>query len=293
MSRRLPAVVVVAHDKPRHFHRLMAAIDPLPAFVHIDANTPSDIHAQMIDGLCGNVTLLPRLHAGWARYEVLQAELSGYRAALESTDAEHVILLTGADYPLASVAAITEYFTQNEGRSFVEVDPVPRAAWGRTGGADRFWFRQWPWGKRRMVLPVPRRVPAGVQRAGGSQSKVLCRAHAQYVLDLLDERPDLWRYFRRCWTPDEVTIHSLLLSKALGGPDQVFESRDQPLWFMDWGEEPTPSPHWLTTAHFPGIRDARTRPDRPALFARKLSDDSADLTDLIDSELRTIPIPTV
>lgn len=288
-----PVVVVVAHDNPVHFHRLMAAIHPLRTFVHIDASTPADTHARMTEGLPDTVSLLPRLSAGWARYEVLQAELNGYRAALGSTDAEHLIMLTGTDYPLASASAIAEFLSQHVNQSFAEIHPVPRPGWGPTGGADRFWFRQWPWRRHRLVLPIPRRVPQGVVRATGSQLKILSRAHAQYVIEVLDRRPDLLRYFRRCWIPDELVIPSLLISKSLGGPFQTAKEAGPYLWFMDWGDPPSKSPLWLRSDHMQQLTAARDRPQYPALFARKFSDDSGDLLKLIDAELRAVPGPPV
>ena len=89
------AVVLIAHDKPRHLARLVAALDGLPIFLHVDRNTPDELFHAMTDDLPDRVRLLPRLDAGWARFEVLAAELSGYRAAYQETDAEHIILGTG------------------------------------------------------------------------------------------------------------------------------------------------------------------------------------------------------
>lgn len=291
MPSRLPAAIVVAHDKPQHFRELIAALQPIPSFVHIDANTPEHVFVEMIQDLPETVTLLPRLHAGWARSEVLEAELAGYRAALRATDAEHFILLTGADYPLASVSAISEYLSHHDGRSFVEIHPIPRPGWGRTGGADRFWFRQWPWRHHRIAIPIPRRSPVDVIRGAGSQSKILCRSDAEYIDRILEERPDLWGYFRRCWTPDEVTIQSLLSSTKLGSGWDGVTSHKPPPWYIDWGTTPARNPRWLTKEDFPLLQAARFRKHQPVLFARKLSDTSTELLSLIDSELRTAPAP--
>ena len=44
--------------------------------------------------------LLPRISSGWASFGLVEAELAGYRAACAETEAHHVVLMTGADYPL-------------------------------------------------------------------------------------------------------------------------------------------------------------------------------------------------
>ena len=45
------AVVILAHDKPGHLHRLVNALDGLPVFLHIDAGTSPKMHKEMTDGL--------------------------------------------------------------------------------------------------------------------------------------------------------------------------------------------------------------------------------------------------
>jgi len=284
-SAGLPAVVLVAHDKPRHLRRLLAALAPLPVFLHIDANTGDALHEQMTADLGPHVRLQPRLAAGWARFEVLQAELDGYRAALAQTDAEHVILATGADYPLASVEAIVSQLAVHPERSYAEVIPLPIPEWGPLRGYDRFLFRSRPWRGHRLALPVPRRLPRGLRPTGGAQTKILTRRHAQLVLDVLDDRPELVRWFRRCWTPDEVTIPTLLRS-GLGAEWAAQISTGPHPWYIDWGNVPAKNPRWLGMGDLEPLRRAASRPDVPALFARKFAEDSDDLVAAVDTQLR-------
>ncbi len=282
----LPAVVLVAHDKPRHLHRLLAALSPLPVFLHVDANTGDALYAKMTAGLGDNVRLQPRLAAGWARFEVVQAELEGYRAALAQTDAEHIILATGADYPLADVASIVAWLAAHPGRSYAEVNPLPIQGWGLMRGYDRFLFRSRPWRGRRLAWPVPRRPPRDLRLSGGAQTKILTRRHAQLILDVLDDRPELVRWFRRSWTPDEVLIPTLLLTEHLGAHWSEQGSPGPHPWFIDWGDKPAKNPRWLGMGHFEALRQAADRSDVPALFARKFADESDVLVAAVDEQLR-------
>lgn len=278
-------MVLIAHDKPRHLRRLVESLAPLRIFLHIDANTDPALHAQMVEGLPERVVQLTRLSAGWARREVLDAELLGYRAALAQTDAEHIIVLTGACYPLVSMALLTEQLADHPGSSFVEAEPLPYPEWGPLGGWDRFLlWRQWPWHRRRVVVPLPRRVPHGVRPAGGAQTKIICRDDAEFVLCTLDSRPDLARFFRRCWTPDEVTVQSLLRSTRLGASTGELEHHP---WHIDWGDGGVANPRELAEADFHLIVRAAHRHQPSAWFARKFTDDSGALLDRIDAELRT------
>lgn len=282
----LPAVVLVAHDKPRQLRRLLAALAPLPVFLHIDANTGDELYRQMIAGLGDHVRLQPRLAAGWARFEVVQAELEGYRAALAQTDAGHVILATGADYPLVSVETITERLAATPDCSYAEALPLPIGEWGPLRGYDRFLFASRPWRGHRLAWPVPRRWPRGLRLAGGAQTKILSRRHAQLILDVLDDRPELLRWFRRCWTPDEVLIPTLLLSEQFDARWAEQGSSNPHPWYIDWGKVPAKNPRWLGLGDLEMLRSAADRPDVPALFARKFAEDSDELVAAVDAQLR-------
>lgn len=281
-----PAAVVIAHDKPRQLRRLIDAIDPMPVFLHVDANTPAALYEQMTADLPERVRLLPRQRCGWATYGVLAAELQGYRAALEHTDAAHIALLSGADYPLASTRHIEAALAARAGRSFVEFFRLPQRRWPPLAGYDRFYFRNWPWRRRRLLLPIPRRVPAGLRPAGGSPSKILARGHAERLLAVLDARPEIERFFRRAWAPDEVLVPTVLTSPAVSPGWENEVAGSAPAFFIDWGVIPKKNPPWLGPADFDRIAQAARRTDSPALFARKFADDADEITGRIDAELR-------
>lgn len=281
-----PAVVILAHDKARHLHRLIAALAPLPTFVHVDANTGAGLYDEMVAGLPAHVTLLPRNRAGWAQWGLLEAELTGYRVALEQTQADHIIFMTGADFPLVSADRLAKFLAAHPDRSFAEVEPLPRAEWGLGRGYDRFLLRNWAWRRRRLAAPWLRLVPRGLRLSGGSQVKILTRRHAGIVVDVLDHRPDLVKFFKGCWIPDEVVIPTLLLSEGFEARWAKEGTSLPHLWYIDWGPRGTKSPRWLDMSDMPAIRAAAERPDLPALFARKFSDDSADLVNAIDLQLR-------
>lgn len=284
---------MVAHDNPAQLHRLIEAVAPLPVFLHVDGSTPDELHAEMTDGLDrSRVRFLPRLRAGWARYEVLAAELTGYRVALAETDAEHLILLTGTDHPLVSTDTLIEVLGGHQDQSFGDIFPLPASHWGPLNGYDRFIVPQFPWRKHRLALPIPRRIPRGLVPAGGSQSKILCRRHAELVLRVLREHPRLRGFFRRCWTPDEVAIPSILMSPEFGGHWFDESVPGGPVFHIDWGNEPgrkpNKSPRWLDQTDLPVLADAAHRPGVPVLFARKFDDAAAEVVARIDAEQRGV-----
>ena len=282
------AVVILAHDKPGHLHRLVRALDGLPVFLHIDAGTSPGMHSEMTDGLPQRVRLLPRISSGWASFGLVEAELAGYRAACSETEAHHVVLMTGADYPLVNARTLVNRMSRFlRDRSWVDVQPLPINDWGPMRGYDRFVFRNRPENRRRIWSPRPRRWPRGIRPAGGSQLKVLARRHAELLLGIVDSRPDIVDYFRTVWVPDETMIPTLLASPEFGVRRESYHHEGN-AWYIDWGERPSPNPRWLDETDLPALRAARTRDVSPALFARKFREDSA-LLDRIEQDLWPLP----
>ncbi|SDT19605.1 Core-2/I-Branching enzyme [Friedmanniella luteola] len=281
------ACVVLAHADPRHVRRLVAALDPFPVFLHCDISAPEAVFAEMTSDLPARCRVLPRMRTGWARWENVAAELEGYRAAL-ATEATHVAVLTGSDYPLASTDEIDALLARHPGRSFARYHPLPYDQWGRSGGMDRLRYRHWVRGKRMLRLPVPRRLPRGLTFAGGSQLKVLAREHAAAVLEVADRRADLVRFFRRSWIADESFVGTVLSTPSLV-PGWDREHVASWLWYIGWDGSRRKSPPWLGREDWPALeRHARSSEGGVhPVFARKFSSDQdTGVLDLIDRELR-------
>jgi hypothetical protein len=279
------ACIVLAHEDPRHVRRLVEALDPFPVFLHCDARTPESVFRAMTDGLPERVRVLPRIRTGWAKWENVAAEVAGYRAALAETDASHVAVLTGSDYPLANATEIQDLLEAHREESFIDARPLPHPAWGRDGGTSRIRFPHWAWRKHMLRVPLPRRVPRDVVFAGGSQLKVLARHHAEAVVEVVDSRPDLVRFWKRVWIADETFVPSVLRSPALV-PDFAEEHVPHALWWIGWDGTAQKSPPWLGTADAGRLLERRTEPDAQPqhVFARKFSTEiSSDLLDVIDA----------
>ncbi|SFT34189.1 Core-2/I-Branching enzyme [Geodermatophilus amargosae] len=262
------ACVVLAHTAPDQVRRLVTALDPFPVFLHCDVRTPREAFRRMTEDLPARVTVMPRRRTGWGGWEMVAAELDGYRAALETT-ASHVAVLTGTDYPLMSSRAITEYLATVPGRSVTASQPLPLPQWGHGGGFWRLRFRFRAWRQHMLVLPVPRRVPRGVVIAGGSQLKLLAREDVAAVIRTVDARPDLVRFWRSTWIPDETFVYSVLHTPEFA-PHFLERRVMGSAWYIKWDGAPRKSPPWLTSADLPEL--ARHRDGAvPTIFARKFS----------------------
>lgn len=282
------ACVVLAHQDPQQVQRLVAALDPFPVFLHCDSRTPSDVYAAMVEGLPARCVVMPRIRTGWARWENVAAELAGYRAAIETTRATHVALLSGTDYPVAGPTEIRAALAALGPRSAAQVHPLPNPEWGRSGGFDRLRFRHWAVGKRMLRLPIPRRLPEDVVLAGGSQMKLLSRHHVEALLQATDQEPELMRFWRRSWVADETFVPSILSTPRFVPDWKDAHVPDKP-WLIGWAPGRQKSPMWLVSEFAEGLETYRSKAAAtglPALFARKFSTDrSSGLLDAIDARI--------
>jgi hypothetical protein len=199
-----------------------------------------------------------------------------------------VALLTGSDYPLAPTERIREALAEIPGRSVARFHRLPYREWGPLGGYPRLLFPHGVFRRHMLRLPVPRWLPQGIRFSGGSQLKILARHHARAVLAVHDTRPDLVRFWRRTWIPDETFVGSVLSTPHLV-PDWEENHLDTSWWYIGWNSTRQKSPPWLTAADLPTLRSARHEPvDGVAkLFARKFSTGvDTRVLDAVDRSLR-------
>lgn len=285
------ACVVFAHADPVQVRRLIAALAPFPVYLHCDSRATEADFAAMTDGLPAHRIVEPRQACEWAQWGLVAAEISALRQALATSSAEHFMVMTGSDYPLAPTGEIERLLAPVRGKSVAQFGPMPRPNWGSSGGLARLKYRHYGWRKHMIRVPVARSLPKGIVPAGGGQQKILSRRHAETIVRVHDSRPDLVRFWRRSWSSDETFIPTILLSPQFG-IDWAAESVDSQAWWIGWDGVRRKSPPVLGSEHFDRLRDGRFPADRsalPKLFARKFTTDvSADVLDRIDGELRSL-----
>jgi len=282
------ACVILAHADPEQVKRLIDALDPFPVFLHVDARTPDDVFKAMTTGLPARCMLIERVATGWATWGAVEAELRGYRAALDSTDATHIALLSGSDYPLASTSEIRKLLHDHPRDSFTGVFPLPFSQWGRSGGFSRLRYRHWAFGKRMLRLPIPRALPRDITFAGGPSNKVLSREHAEIVVRAADEHPELVRFWKRTWSSDETFVYSILSTPRFA-PRFFEENVPENLWWIAWSEVRRKSPPWLGAESIDRLlaRKVWSGQAMESVFARKFSTvESGAALDAIDGERR-------
>ncbi len=261
--------IVLAHTRPAQVRRLLARLAPLggTTYLHVDAPEPQRFAGD------ADVELLRSRPAPWGSFGLVEATLDGLRASVERGTASHVVLLSGADYPIKPAEAIAGFFAERPDESFMEAEPLPRATWLH-GGLPRINR----WHLRRVSLPpvrvMPRRTfrrfPDGVTPYGGSQWWAMSRACAEQIVRFDAERPDVRAFFRRTLLPDELFFQTVVMSSP-----QADLVRQGGVHYLDWADGAHPAT--LTLDDVPALERS------PMLFARKFEDEA--VLDAVDKLL--------
>lgn len=249
-------------------------------YVHVDKKT-DDAEYGVLERTCAGrpgVHLLERHVCHWGGFGHVRATLKGIDALLASgSDFEHVVLLTGQDYPIKPQAEIERFFAGHRGTSFMAYNELPSEWWSPRGGLDRIEYRHSRWRWHHLRLPWKRRFPAGLTAYGGGAYWNLSRACVEYVARFVRSRPDVLDFFQHVDIPDETFFQTVLMSSELAG--SVVNDN---LRYIDWTRGPRPA--CLVAGDLPALRAS------PKLFARKFDVfHDAEIFDLVDAELLQEP----
>jgi Core-2/I-Branching enzyme len=279
------AFIVLAHRQPRQVLRLIGRLGPAPVFLHVDAGAQPDVHRDLLAHAdrYPSLKFLPRARSAWASWGIVEATLSGLRAA-HGLSVDHAVVLSGQDYPLVRASEISAFSRAHRDQSFVASWELPWSPWGADGGMERIRYWHHPIRGRRFRVPVPRRFPSGVKPYGGSTYFMLSRTAMGDVLEFVKRRPDVARFYRHVWIPDEMFIPTALLNSQSRG-----SVVDENLWYMDWPPAGAKHPKVLRSSDAAPLLAASGKESsaggraRAKLFARKFDAEvDASILDVLD-----------
>jgi hypothetical protein len=274
------AFLLLAHKNPEGVAaqaRLLASQGDAVA-IHYDGNAPAADFARLRAAVAGQprIAIAPRVRCGWGEWSLVAATLAMARTALRAFPrASHFYMVSGDCLPIKPRAHIAACLAAS-GHDYIEHHDFFESDWIRTGlKEERLVYRHYVNERARKALfyrmlevqkrlGLRRALPQGLRILIGSQWWVLRRATLERVLGLIAERPDIVRFFRRTWIPDETFFQTLVLHVT---PRAEVENRTLTfLAFSDYG-----MPLVLHDDHA-GLLEAEEQ-----FFARKIAPGAAAL----------------
>lgn len=275
------AYVIRAHHRPAQLARLVDRLSTGDAsfYVHVDARASQAAYDDMRQRLGGrdDVRWTPRVKSYYGGFSFVRSQLSGL-GAVEPVP-EHVVLLSGQDYPLMPAVEIEQTLRARAGESLLEHFRIPaHDRWpDENGGLDRiryFHLERLRYRTRTLRLPfITRPFPDGLEPYGGSTWGVLSAGAVRTVLAFPETRPDAFRFFEHVRMPDEIFLQTVLLNSPERG-----RVANESVHYVEWpgGAHPTT----FGREDLPRLAASRK------LFARKFDvEHDAEILDLIDREL--------
>ena len=219
-----------------------------------------------------------RVKCGWGEWSLVDATLQALKAAIDAfPKATHFYMLSGDCMPIKT-AAYAHDFIEERDVDFIECHDFFESDWIKTGFKEerliyRHWFNERSQAKLfyasfnlQQKLGLTRKVPKDIQVMIGSQWWCLRRQTVEAILDLIVERPEILRFFRTTWIPDETFFQTLVRHVV---PENEIDNRTLTfLMFSDYG---------MPVSFYNDHYDLLLAQDY--LFARKISPEALELKD--------------
>ncbi len=275
------AYILLCHKDPdgviAQAERLTAAGDFLA--IHFDARAATRDFDKIRAALATNPAVTfaqKRLKCGWGGWSLVGATILAVQAAVEAFPrATHFYMLSGDCMP-TKTAEYARDFLDCHDVDYIESFDFFASDWIKTGiREERLIYRHWFNERTQKALfygamtlqrrlGVERKVPADIQMQIGSQWWCLRRRTVEWVLEFSQKRPDIMRFFRTTWIPDETFFQTIVRHLV---PEAEIRSRTLTfLMFTDYG---------MPLTFYNDQYDLLISQDY--LFARKISPDAIDL----------------
>lgn len=286
----MKAYVILAHKNAAQLCRLVKTLNDGRSvfFIHVDGR--SDIRQfEPVSQFGTVINLVPRVKTGWAEFGLVEAVLNGLLAVRDhGRRFEHVILLSGQDYPIKSNDYINEFLACNNNKIFIENFRLPNfEKWKPNGGMYRVnkYFLGFKAHQRCLakaanavagIIPfLQRKQYNDMKPYAGSMWWSISMYAVNYILDFVNAHPRYLSFHRYTFAPDEVFFQSILLN---AGDERIAGSIvNDDKRFIKWKNISSAHPEILTRKDVDGMLQS------DALFARKFDiAQDAEVFDLID-----------
>lgn len=276
------AHLILAHTSPEQLARLIRALEYKDhwIFVHLDKKAELSEFLPLTASL-HVVFISERVHVEWGAYSVVEATICGFRAIVNSGEHfDYVNLMSGEDYPLKPPPKVHQFFEDNAGKNFMSfesiffewTEAIPRL---RKYHLTNYQFPGRYLSQKLLNFMLPqRKMPQGLELMGRSQWMSLTLEVVRYILQFMDSRPEVVRFFTFTWAPDEIIFQTILFNSPFR-----FSLVNDNLRYIDWSER-LPSPKVLVSGDFKALRAS------DKLYARKFDlAKSSEILDRIDREM--------
>lgn len=291
------AYLILAHNNPEHLNRLIQALQSPHAYfyVHVDKKTDIGIYKKITGK---NVVFCSeRIDCVWGNISLVDASLVLVKSALaEVRPFDYFVLLSGACYPVQPREYIESFFNTHKGGEFIEAFALPNFEHGKKlERLSRYWITRGgrldgiKWRLQKFINSFfPERDYVkhlnGAQAMAGSQWWALSHEAVKHVVGFIADNPGFYSFCKHTDCPDEFVFQTILWNSRFG------EKISHSLTFTHW-EKNKSGPEEIDASYMPVLKKRMVldsqenncpNEKKEVLFARKFSDRSGPVLDLVD-----------
>ncbi len=273
------AYLIQAHNNYLHLQKLINALNEPDSFFYIHIDKKSLIPSLKGDNI---IFINQRENVYWSGFSQVKATLNLLRAAVINQH-DYYAFISGTDYPIKPNTYLSNLL--EKGGEYIRIakgtnstNPISRYKYfyftdfynrrNRQSRKTKFylWLQQ-TLRKLKISKPIPFELYVG------SSWFVLSYACVNHILEEIRVQKKYIRFYKSAFCPDESFFQTII------GNSKFYHQVKGYLTYTDWSVDPGPA--IISENHLPILRREHDK-----FFARKFDDNSAEIVDLIDRELR-------
>lgn len=276
------AHLILAHNNPQQLEKLVRRLTYADDAVYIHLDKKATLEQFIYLKSLSNVYFInKRINVSWGACSIVVATINGFEQIINSgNDYDYINLLSGADYPLQSLAHIHNFLDQNKGKAFMSFMPILDEWQEAISRITHYHLTDYSFPGRYVVqrmlknmLPK-RKMPNNLVPVGHSQWFTVPGECIRYIVDYWNKNSNFRRFIKLTWGPDEFAFQTILFNSF--HREQMVNNN---LRYIDWSAGGA-SPKTFTLADQEAILSSEK------LFARKFDlEKHGDVLALIDQKL--------
>ncbi len=274
------AHLILAHKNPSQLERLIIALQHPSFFFYVHVDKKVSLQQFKYLSKYNNLFFIKkRTKIFWAGYGTIQATINGIKEILPYRY-DYINVISAQDFPLKTADEIYKFFLVNNGKEFITCKSVEHEWKEAEVRIKKYHLINWriP-GKYQLeklinkILPE-RKFPLNYIMVGRSNWFAVTYEAAKYIIDFLDQHPEIVRFFKFSWGADELIFSVILYNSNF--KDKIEDN----FIYVDWSEKKA-HPKILRTEDY----NALVNSDK--LFARKFDADAdAVILEMLENFLK-------
>jgi len=276
------AYLIAAHNNYLHLQKLIDVLNEQDCtfYIHIDKKSP------IPDITGGNIIFIDkRINVHWSGFSQVRATVNLLERSSEDNN-DYFAFLSGVDYPIKCNSYL--YDKLKEGGEYIHIQKMGTDPFAPLSRYKYYYFTDYYdrrnkssietnfflWLQKTLrKLKIKKQLP--FQLYTGASWFILSKQCVQYILSEINDNKKYVQFFKSGFCPDESFFQTII------GNSKFCDEVKGYLTYADWSVDPGPAT--ITQHHLPILK---TMSDK--FFARKFDDNSTDLVELIDRELRSV-----